>query len=299
MKLCRVLISCAAAALLTACASSAVTPAKTEAPTLAQPSHTPTPRPQPTATATPGGGTFGELAFGDEFSGQIDTSRWFLEDGHKDNWPETPWRRNYKKENVYIEDGALVIRTAKEKVGFSTGAIVTGIKGQPLPFEQAFGRFEARLRFPTQQGHFCGFWLWNTSQGNVDGSGRDGTEIDIVEWAWLIDRVDHALHWDGYGEAHQSAVQNVDGMGTNDGGWHEYRLDWYPDVYVFFIDGRETWRTQAGGVSQAPNFVILSCEIGNFGTGPDAWGTGPIEEAVLPDYFYADYVRVYKYVPPQ
>jgi hypothetical protein len=77
------------------------------------------------------------------------------------------------------------------------------------------------------------------------------------------------------------------------------RLDWYRDQYVFFTDGKETWRTTDGGVSQAPNFIVFSEEIGNFGTGPDAWGVGPIEKANLPDYFYVDYVRVYVYMPPR
>jgi hypothetical protein len=306
MKPFRILISMTAAVLLPACAAVSITPAKTDTPTRAQPSPSPTPSPQPTPTATPGetgvkpGGTFGELTFGDEFSGpEIDAARWFVEDGHQDYWPDTPWRRNYKKENVYIEDGALVIRIARETVGFSSGAVVTGDKGQPAPFEQAFGRYEARMRFPRQQGHWCAFWLWNESEQNVDGSGRDGTEIDIVERAWLIDRVQHALHWDGYGEAHRSAAQAVTGAGLADGGWHTFRLDWYPDVYVFFVDGKETWRTDAGGVSQAPNFVILSDEIGNFGIGREEWGVGPIAGAALPDYFYVDYVHVYEYVPPQ
>jgi beta-glucanase (GH16 family) len=236
---------------------------------------------------------FGELAFADEFDGpKINTTRWSVEDGYQNNYPDTPWRRNFKKENVYIENGALVIRVAKEEVGFSSGAIVTGDKGQPSPFEQAFGRFEARMRFPTQPGHGCAFWLWNVSQGHIDGSGRDGTEIDIFERIWLTDLADHALHWDGYGSEHQSAVKMVDGLGLNDGGWHTARLDWYPDQYVFFIDGRETWRTSAGGVCQAPNFVLFSDEI-------VPWGSGPIENAALPDYFYVDYVRVYRYTPPQ
>lgn len=291
------------------------------------PESTSTPRPttesRPTATVTltatmesksteeiPGG-TFGEVTFGDEFDGpEIDTTKWYVEDIHQDVWPETPWRRNFKKENVYIQDGVLVIRITREEDGFSSGAIGTfwiwnhdmgtiDEKEQPSHFEQAFGRFEARMRFPTQQGHWCAFWLWTLSEKNIDGSGRDGTEIDILERAWLIDRGIHALHWDGYGPEKGNALQGVNGMGLDDGGWHVVRLDWYPDQYVFFIDGKETWRTDAGGVCQTPNFIILSVEIGNFGTGPEEWGVGPIEDAVLPDYFYVDYVRVHRYVPPQ
>jgi beta-glucanase (GH16 family) len=253
-----------------------------------------------TETQDPSGEGFGELVFADEFDGPgIDLTKWLVSDGHQDYWPETPWRRNYKKENVYIQDGALVIRTVREEVGFSTGAVGTGDSGRPSLFEQAFGRYEARLRFPRQQGHWCAFWLWNVSVANVDGSGRDGTEIDILERAWLIDRGQHTLNWDGYASSHRSAAQTVTGAGLDDGGWHVVRLDWYPDKYVFFIDDRETWRTTAGGVCQTPNFLLLTDEIGNFGTGPNEWGVGPIKDATLPDYFYVDYVRVYRYAPPR
>ncbi|MCJ7827108.1 MAG: glycoside hydrolase family 16 protein [Demequinaceae bacterium] len=261
--------------------------------------ETPTPTRSPSPTGAAPGGTFGELTFGDEFDGpEVDTTKWRVADEHQDLWPGTPWRRNYKKENVYIEDGVLVIRVAREEVGFSSGQVTTGEAGTVTLFEQTFGRYEARLRFPTQQGHWCAFWLWNTNQGGIDGSGRDGTEIDIIEKAVLIDRAEHNLHWDGYGAEHKSAGQAVTGAGLDDGDWHVIRLDWYPDEYVFFIDGVETWRTSAGGVSQAPNFVILSEEIGNFGVGAGEWGVGPIEDAALPDYFYIDYVRIYEYVPP-
>jgi beta-glucanase (GH16 family) len=295
------------AALVAVVVLAGCTPASTRQ--TPEPTAPPSPTSAATAAATPTaspqytgvlpGGTFGELTFFDEFDGpELDTTRWYV-DPAMDMGPDQPWRRNYKRENVYIEDGVLVIRVAKEEVGYSTAAIVTGDKGQPHPFEQAFGRFEARMRFPTQQGHWCAFWLWNVSEGSIGDAGRDGTEIDILEKAYLIDQVDHALQWDGYGPEWGTATQFVTGMGLNDGGWHTVRLDWYPDQYVFFIDDKETWRTTDGGVSQVPNFVILSDEIGNFGTGPEAWGVGPIEDAALTDFFYIDYVRVYEYVPPQ
>jgi beta-glucanase (GH16 family) len=239
-----------------------------------------------------------EPSWGDEFDGPaVDASMWYVMDEHEDAWPETPWRRNWKKENVRIEDGALVIRTVRDGAGFSSGALLTGTWGKPTKFQQAFGRFEARVRFPRQQGHWCAFWLESQDEPHLDGSGRDGTEIDVVEKAWLIDQAQHTLHWDGYGPAHGTAYQMVQGRHLDDGGWHVFRVDWYPDEYVFFVDGQESWRTSAGGVGQTPNDVLLTDEIGNFGSGPGQWGTGPIGEASLPDEFRVDYVRVWRWVP--
>lgn len=51
------------------------------------------------------------------------------------------------------------------------------------------------------------------------------------------------------------------------------------------MDGKETWRTKAGGVSQVPEFMKLSDEIGSW--------AGDIKKATLPDQFLVDYVRVY------
>jgi beta-glucanase (GH16 family) len=185
----------------------------------------------------------------------------------------------------------LVIRTAKEDVGYSIGCMGTDGPGEAMYFEQAFGRFEARIKYGTQPGHGGAFWLFTEGVFSIDGSGRDGSEIDIVERIWLEDQVDHAIHWDGYGDEHQSDARFITGRGLDDGDWHTYRLDWYPDQYVFFIDDEQTWRTSAGGVSQVPAFVLVCDEI-------VSWGTGPIEDADLPDYLRFDYVRVWEYVPP-
>ena len=54
---------------------------------------------------------------------------------------------------------------------------------------------------------------------------------------------------------------------------------------MFYVDDKETWRTRAGGVSQVPQFIKLTEEIGK-------WG-GDIKKAKLPDTFVVDYVRVY------
>ncbi len=51
---------------------------------------------------------------------------------------------------------------------------------------------------------------------------------------------------------------------------------------------KETWRTNAGGVCQVPEYIKLSDEIGNW--------AGDIKNAELPDKFLVDYVRVYDLV---
>ena len=57
---------------------------------------------------------------------------------------------------------------------------------------------------------------------------------------------------------------------------------------LFYVDGKETWRSKAGGVCQVPEYILLSEEVGK-------WG-GDIAKAQLPDQFLVDYVRVYDLV---
>ena len=102
---------------------------------------------------------------------------------------------------------------------------------------------------------------------------------------WRDGRLTSNLHWDGYGKDHKSAGTKFSRPGVMNG-WHTFGLLWLPEEYVFYVDGQETWRTSAGGVSQVPEFVKLTEEIGN-------WG-GEIQKAKLPDYFVVDYVRVYE-----
>ncbi len=227
----------------------------------------------------------GALVWSDEFDGTvINSNKW-------ERMGDYARQQGYwMKEDSYLSGhGQLVLRVKKDALGrFTAGAVRT--KGR---YERTFGYFEAKVKFPTQQGHWCAFWLMTMSQGRIGDEGRDGTEIDIMEKAWLTDRIQHALHWDGYGEYHQTVYKTVRGMGMNDGGWHIFSLDWSPTQYVFYVDGVATWRTNAGGVSQVPQYIKLTEEIGNFGIGEDAWGVGPISNAVLPDYYFVEYVRVY------
>ena len=68
-------------------------------------------------------------------------------------------------------------------------------------------------------------------------------------------------------------------------GFHTYSLLWTPTEYVFYMDGKETWSTKAGGVCQVPLYIKLSDEVGDW--------AGDIKKVQLPDEFLVDYVRVF------
>ncbi len=216
-----------------------------------------------------------KLAWQDEFDGpRLDETKW-------NRLGDSKRRDGYWiQEDAYLDGkGNLVLRTRKDGDRFTCGAVNTRGK-----FEHAFGYYVARCKLPSQPGHWPAFWLMCGGVSTVGNAGRDGTEIDIVEVPWRDGRLTANLHWDGYGKEHKSAGTNFTCAGVMEG-WHTFGLVWQPDQYVFYVDDKEVWRTSAGGVSQVPEFIKLTEEIGT-------WG-GKIREAELPDYFLVDYVRVY------
>ena len=220
-----------------------------------------------------------KLVWQDEFSGAaLDETKW----NRLGDWK----RRDgfWVKDDAYVDgQGHLVLRTKKDGERLTCGAVNTRGK-----FEHAFGYLVARCQMPKQPGHWPAFWLMCDGVSKLGDEGRDGTEIDIVEVPWRDGQLTSNLHWDGYGKDHKSAgiKFKVDGVME---GWHTFGLLWLPEEYVFYVDGKETWRTTAGGVSRVPEFIKLTEEIGT-------WG-GDIKKADLPDYFRVDYVRVYSFAP--
>ena len=215
----------------------------------------------------------------DEFDGkEIDTAKkWDIPDQkRRDYW----WRAK----SAFLDGkGHLVLRTEQIDGKYYSPCVRTRGK-----YEKAFGFFTTRCKVPKSEGHWSAFWLYADPVNRVGDAGRDGTEIDIFEWPWRDGRVQHTLHWDGYGDAHRSAGHVSHPPGVIDGDWHTYSLWWSPEEYVFYVDGKEVWSTKEGGVCQVPLYLKLSTEIGEW--------AGDIRKAKLPDDFVVDYVRVYDLV---
>jgi beta-glucanase (GH16 family) len=220
-----------------------------------------------------------KLAWQDEFDGaKLDETKW----NRLGDWK----RRDgfWIKEDAYLSGkGTLMLRTRKDGERYTCGAVNTAHK-----FEHAFGYYVARCKMPEQPGHWPAFWLMTPGVNTVGNQGRDGTEIDIMEMPWRDGRLTCNLHWDGYGKDHKHAGTNFCRPEVMKG-WHTFGLLWSPTEYVFYMDGQEIWRSAAGGVSQVPEYIKLTEEIGK-------WG-GEIQKAALPDYFEVDYVRVYEAQP--
>jgi beta-glucanase (GH16 family) len=227
-----------------------------------------------------------KLVWGDEFDGvKLDASKWEVPEAQRrDGW--------WSPKAVSLDGrGHLAIATLKEGDRYLDGCARTRGK-----FEHAHGYYTARMRLQHEPGHWTAFWLFNGGVCRVGDAGRDGTEIDIMEKPWLDDRLNYGLHWDGYDKDHQCEKRIVGVPGVMNG-WHTFSVWWKPDEYVFYVDGKETWRTAAGGVCQVPLYIKFSDEVGDwFDDIPPANPPHAIAKAKLPDEFLVDYVRVYDVV---
>jgi beta-glucanase (GH16 family) len=215
-----------------------------------------------------------------------------------DTLDETKWnhsRLGPRRDAVNVKDaisldgeGHLHITTSRHVRDDGTIEYRTGMLDTHGKLDTTGGYFEARMKLQTQVGHWSAFWLQTPTMGQPLGDpATAGTEIDIMEYLCNgrnRGRVHHTLHWDGYGEHHKSAHTLVDAPHVTEG-FHTFGLLWTGDEYVFFIDGKETWRTDQA-VSKRDQYMLLSLEVGKW--------AGDIAEAELPDALIVDYVRVFK-----
>lgn len=260
-----------------------------------------------------------ELVWNDEFDGDsLDMSKWGYE------WWVTERKGGYWHEDmVYVRDGNLVISAQyfdeplenryyekwhdqinfKEyKPGYYTGIITTQGK-----YEQCRGYFEVRCKLPAGRGLWSSFWMMNDGVYNVDGYGNDGTEVDVFESMyykdhfWGDDCVIGGIHYDGYGA--DSKGDSIGRIFVKNDPYKEYNtygLEWNEDEYIFYLNGHVCGRISTGGVSDNPEFLLLSVEIaGSNGVADaDRHGTGKIgltPKKNWPVEFVVDYVRCYQY----
>lgn len=243
------------------------------------------------------------LTFNEEFDSELDRSVW---SGHY-TYGETSevrkgsyWNRNLAQ----TKDGNLIIPVTYLSEGMGgkgAGWYSAGIdtdSDAPNGFSQKYGYFECRCILPKGVGIWSAFWMMNEGVYQENGTGTDGTEIDIMESPYYGEFLENAvsanLHFDGYGEAHQQWRAKKSLLRGNPyEEFNTYAIEWNENEYIFYINGKESYRTDFGGVSQEPEYLILSVEM----SGENAI---PADRVDVPNNgegceFIVDYVRAYQY----
>lgn len=217
---------------------------------------------------------------------------------NSENWSRCPeWQRRtayWRDEDTSVKNGTLMLDVSEGahpdiegRTAYFSGAIRS--KGN---FSQRYGYFEIRCNLSDLFGFWSAFWLMPAEGAgmadiNNDGMANDGAEIDIYESPFSgTDKVNHAVHWDGYSTNHDMIYTEtcIPGLYL---GYHTFAFKWTEDEYVFYIDGEEMWRvTDPDKISHVKAYLKVTVEVGE-------WG-GPIYSNNFPFCaLLTDYVKVY------
>ncbi|HJM38840.1 MAG TPA: MBL fold metallo-hydrolase [Planctomycetota bacterium] len=223
------------------------------------------------------------LVWSDEFDGsEIDFSKWEVRRENGKHGKCTI-RRDC---SVLDGKGNLVLTTRLSEDGPESGMISTdGFS------EWTYGLFEARIQFEKAPGHHGAFWLQSDEYGKVkDDLKASGSEIDICEYFGVPVSLSHNIHWNAYQSKEKAHVGMKIGLVQSkpnpEESFRTYSYLWTPTESVFFVDGKETWRTQEG-LSHHPEYIILSVLVSE-------WESKQIIPADFPDSMLVDWVRVFQ-----
>lgn len=180
-----------------------------------------------------------KLVFSDEFDGDsLNEEYWSYQEGTGSEYGLYGWgnqeAQSYKKENVTVKDGNLIITAKKE---YADGKSYTS--GRIRSYNKIFktyGRLDARMSLPTHSGLWPAFWLLpnNSNYGYWPNSG----EIDIMEARGRItNEVSAAVHMANQYNQHTYQTQRyVLNAGDYISNYHIYSLIWEKNDLTFLVD---------------------------------------------------------------
>ena len=237
---------------------------------------------------------FQELVMSDEFNidGVLDSTIW----GHEIGTGDNGWGNNElqyytdRTENITIQNGVLIITAKKEEFNGSsyTSARIT-TKGL---FEQAYGRFEARIKLPYGQGMWPAFWLLGADCDQVIWP--QCGEIDIMEFRGQEPTKIHGtVHGPGYSAAGGITKSYTLENDRFDTGFHVFGIEWTPEYINYYVDDvlyNQITPADVTGewVFNKPFNIIINLAVGGSFVG------APNDETAFPQNMLVDYVRVYK-----
>jgi len=195
-----------------------------------------------------------------------------------------------RAENVYIEDGNLVLKALKENFEdriFTSGKITT-----KNHFDFKYGRIEGSMKLAEGQGMWPAFWMLPAE--NVYGSWPNSGEIDIMElvghepnivWGtlhigppWFYTNGSDTLETGNFSDDfHKFSIE-----------WFEDSIKWYRDDILYSMKTKDDLtKPEQWNRYQERFYLILNLAVGGDWPGP------PNATTVFPQTMMVDYVRVY------
>lgn len=226
--------------------------------------------------------------FADEFNGtELDLLHWSPHDpwGHERDRQLQGWA----PESVSVSGGQLHLiaqRTSEERPVRYDGKgreYVSGIATTFGTFAQTYGRFEIRCRVPAGKGLRPGVALYPVPLAPLprihwfDVSGNTPSTISFANY-WGTEQTERS-----FGDAFPGPDLSK--------AFHTIALEWDANKIIWFLDGKEIFRS-VDGIPRVPMFLVLELAVGG---GSGSLSTRfPDETTAFPASFDIDYVRVYK-----
>ncbi|MGN6721665.1 MAG: glycoside hydrolase family 16 protein [Marmoricola sp.] len=242
--------------------------------------------------------TASTCSFDDEFNGnRLNTNLWRPTTTASDGFRVGPECYINDSSTISVAGGSLHLRTNQLSqpmtcTGPNGGSFQTsytsGMVSSRGKFQQTYGHFEIRARFPnvTVPGTDSALWLYPASLSSAG-------EIDMVEHYsyWPTRGVSSLVYPNPQGRA---VSQNC--TFADPGAFHTYSLDWTPTSMTFTYDQTPCWTT--GWTPEAPltgsepfNQPVFLCLTEAMGTSFNSYVAG---SAPMPMSMDIDYVRVWR-----
>jgi beta-glucanase (GH16 family) len=239
-----------------------------------------------------------KLVWADEFEqpgAEIDPAKWQFEKGMIRNREAQLYTD--RSENVRVEDGCLVIEARKERMAVPNkraGTFAEYTSGSVETFSKAawkHGRVEVRAKCPRGWGMWPAVWMMGTNITEV-GWPACG-EIDVMEnVGFEPDKVHASIHFKGRTrDVDDTSTAIVEQLARE---FHLYAMEWDGKQVRIFVDGRRYFTFDRDDAKAAwpldqPMYLKLNLAVGG------QWGgRHGIDDAVFPQRFVIDYVRVYE-----
>ena len=239
------------------------------------------------------------LVWSDEFDkpGLPDAAKWTCETGFVRNH-EAQYYTRARQENARVENGKLVIEARKEAYkgpdGKDAGYTAASLTTEGL-FALTYGRVEVCAKLPRGRGMWPAAWMLGTNIHAV-GWPRCG-EIDIMEFVGHEpDKVFATVHWFGAEKnRHDSSGKSLPQQKPSDD-FHVYAVEWFADRMDFFYDDTKlfSYPVERAGKDEKnpfhkPHYLLLNLAVGG------GWGGQKgIDDAIFPQQYVIDYVRIYQ-----
>jgi len=234
-----------------------------------------------------------ELVWEDNFNADsLDTDKWsYLIDGDGGGNNERQYYTD-RPENLYFEDGKLVIRAKKENYEWAdyTSARINTRGKKSFRYKS----IRVRANLPAGTGTWPAIWMLGN---NIDEAGWPGCgEIDIMEHVGYDPGIIHGtVHTEKYNHMNENQKGGSIEVTDATNSFHVYRIDWYNNKIVWYVDGDKyyTYQKEEGATWESWPFDQKFYLILNLAIGGDWGGVEGIDNSIFPVEMKIDWVKVY------